>query len=32
MFGRVMRAYSEAERRWLLVGEVGRGSYLRKPM
>ena len=29
--GTVTRAYQEAERRGLLVGEVGRGSYLRDP-
>ena len=27
--GTVSRAYAEAERRGLLVGEVGRGSYVR---
>src|SRR5688572_29128932 len=29
--GTVTRAYQEAERRGLLSGEVGRGSYLRDP-
>jgi len=29
--GTVTRAYQEAERRGLLAGEVGRGSYLRSP-
>src|SRR6478672_663887 len=29
--GTVTRAYQEAEKRGLLVGEVGRGSFLRDP-
>ena len=29
--GTITRAYQEAERRGLLAGEVGRGSYLRSP-
>jgi len=29
--GTVSRAYSEAERRGLIVGEVGRGTYVRPP-
>ena len=29
--GTVTRAYKEAEERGLLAGEVGRGSYIRRP-
>src|SRR5438552_19101006 len=29
--GTVSRAYAEAERRGLIVGEVGRGTYVRHP-